>query len=151
MNESNDFTGGDAHGTPKLTQELVDRAIALKRDGLSNGDIICALGIHESTFYRWIGDPKNKLQRELSEGLKQEEAAFKQTLLTTIRAAALARNQYWTAAAWLLERKYPDEYGKADRRRDEEGAEAAPKIVLGVTVQPVQGQLDFGENGGADG
>lgn len=61
MNESNNFTGGDAHGTPKLTQELVDRAIALKRDGLSNGDIICAPGIHESMFYRWIGDPKNKL------------------------------------------------------------------------------------------
>ena len=60
---------------PKLTQELVNRAIALKRDGLSNGDIICVLGIHESTFYRWIGDPKNKLQRELSEGLKKEEAA----------------------------------------------------------------------------
>ena len=138
-------------GRPKLTQELVDRAIALKRDGLSNGDNICAQGIHESTFYRWIGDPKNKLQRELSEGLKKEEAAFKQTLLTTIRAAALARNQYWTAAAWLLERKYPDEYGKADRRRDEEGAEAAPKIVLGVTVQPVQEQLDFGQAGGTDG
>lgn len=101
-------------GRPKLTQELVDRAIALKRDGPSNGDIICALGIHESTFYRWIGDPKNKLQSELSEGLKKEEVAFKQTLLTTIRAAALARDQYWTAAAWLLERKYPDEYGKAD-------------------------------------
>lgn len=30
-------------------------------------------------------------------------------MLTTIRAAALARNRYWTAAAWLLERKYPDE------------------------------------------
>ena len=138
-------------GRPKLTQELVDRAIALKRDGLSNGDIICALDIHESTFYRWIGDPKNKLQRELSEGLKKEEAAFKQTLLTTIRSAALARNQYWTAAAWLLERKYPDEYGKADRRRDEEGSsEAAPKIVLGVTVQPVQEQLDHDRAGGTD-
>ena len=136
-------------GRPKLTQELVDKAIALKADGLSNGDIICALGIHESTFYRWIGDPKNKLQRELSEGLKKEEAAFKQTLLTTIRAAALARNQYWTAAAWLLERKYPDEYGKADRRRDEEDGESAPRIVLGVTVQPVQEQLDLG--GGSDG
>lgn len=151
MNESNDFTGGDAHGTPKLTQELMDRTIALKRGGLSNGDIICALGIHESTFYRWIGDPKNKLQRELSEGLKQEETAFKQTLLTTIRAAALARNQYWTAAARLLERKYLDEYGKADRRRDEEGGGDAPKIVLGVTMQAVQEQLDFGESGGTDG
>ena len=89
---------------------------------------------HESTFYRWIGDPKNKLQRELSEGLKKEESAFKRTLLTTIRSAALARNQYWTAAAWLLERKYPDEFGKADRQRDDAKADAAPKIVLGVVA-----------------
>lgn len=58
---------------PKLTQEMVDEAIRPKADGLSNGDIICALDIHESTFYRWIGDPKNKLQRALSEGLKRGE------------------------------------------------------------------------------
>lgn len=127
----------------KLTQEMVDQAIRLKADGLSNGDIICALGIHESTFYRWIGEPKNRLQRELSEGLKKEEAEFKHTLLTTIRAAALARNQYWTAAAWLLERKYPDEYGKADRRRDEDEGGDAPRIVLGVVAKPVQERIDF--------
>jgi transposase len=127
----------------KLTQEMVDQAIRLKADGLSNGDIICALGIHESTFYRWVGEPKNRLQRELSEGLKKEEAEFKHTLLTTIRAAALARNQYWTAAAWLLERKYPDEYGKADRRRDEDEGGDAPRIVLGVVAQPVQERLDL--------
>ena len=126
---------------PKLTEEMVEQAIALKGDGLSNGDIICALGIHESTFYRWIGNPKTKLQRALCEGLKKEEAEFKQTLLTTIRAAALARNQYWTAAAWLLERKYPDEYGKADRQRDGGSDEAAPKIVLGVVAKPVQPTL----------
>lgn len=56
---------------PKLTQKMVDEAIRLKADGLSNGDIVCALGIHESTFYRWIGDPKNRLQRALSEGQKR--------------------------------------------------------------------------------
>lgn len=77
------------------------------------------------------------MQRELSEGLNKEEAAFKQTLLTTIRAAALARNQYWTAAAWLLERKYPDEYGKVERQRDDRGRDEVPKIVLGVVSQPV--------------
>lgn len=82
-------------------------------------------------------------------GIKKEEAEFKQAPLTTIRAAALARNQYWTAAAWLLERKYPDEYGKADRQRNGAGDEAAPKIVLGVVAQPVQTQMDFG--GGAEG
>ena len=77
----------------KLTEEMVGQAIRLKADGLSNGDIICALGIHESTFYRLIGNPRGRLQRALCEGLKKEEASFKQTLLTTIRAAALARNQ----------------------------------------------------------
>ena len=130
---------------PKLTEEMVEQAIKLKGDGLSNGDIICALGIHESTFYRWIGNPKNKLQRALSEGLKKEEAEFKQTLLTTIRAAALARNQYWTAAAWLLERKYPDEYGKAERQRDGAADETAPRIVLGVVAKPVQPALFEGD------
>ena len=125
----------------KLTEEMVGQAIRLKADGLSNGDIICALGIHESTFYRWIGNPRGKLQRALCEGLKKEEASFKQTLLTTIRAAALARNQYWTAAAWLLERKYPDEYGKADRQRDDRGEGDAPRIVLGVVAAPVQEKL----------
>ncbi|MCI1289071.1 MAG: hypothetical protein LKG35_04510 [Olsenella sp.] len=127
----------------KLTEEMVEEAIRLKADGLSNGDIVCALGVHESTFYRWIGEPRNRLQRELSEGLKKEEADFKRTLLTTIRSAALARNQYWTAAAWLLERKYPDEYGKAERRRDEGDAGDAPRIVLGVVAQPMQGRLDL--------
>ena len=47
---------------PKLTQEMVGEAIRLKADGLSNGDIICALGIHESTFYRWICCSRNELQ-----------------------------------------------------------------------------------------
>lgn len=127
----------------KLTQEMVDEAIRLKGDGLSDADIICALGIHQSTFYRWVGEPKNRLQRALSEGLKKEEAQFKHTLLTTIRAAALARNQYWTAAAWLLERKYPDEYGKADRRREDDAGGDAPRIVLGVVAKPVQQTIDF--------
>ena len=58
---------------PKLTQEMVGEAIRLKADDLSNGDIICALSIHESMFYRWIGDPMNKLQRALSEGIKKRK------------------------------------------------------------------------------
>lgn len=39
----------------RLAEEMVEQAIRLKADGLSNGNIICAPGIHESTFYRWIG------------------------------------------------------------------------------------------------
>lgn len=84
-------------------------------------------------------------------GVKKEEAPFKRTLLTTIRPATLARNQYWTAAAWLLERKDPDEFGKAERKTDEGREDSASRTVLGVVAQPVQERLPgFDAAGGAD-
>ena len=55
------------------------------------------------------------------------------------------------AAAWLLERKYPDEFGKAERKGDEGREDAAPRIVLGVVAQPVQEKLPGFDEGGANG
>lgn len=83
-------------GCPKLTWEMVDEAIRLKADGLVNGDIICVQGIHELAFYRWIGDPKNKLHRTLSEGQKKW-SAFKQTLLVIIHSQ---RSHVTNAGQW---------------------------------------------------
>ena len=53
--------------------------------------------------------------------------------------------------AWLLERKYPDEFGKAERKSDEGREDAAPRIVLGVVAQPVQEKLPGFDEGGANG
>lgn len=119
----------------KLTYELIEQMARLKADGLSNKDVCRAVGISEQTFYRWTQNPRNKLQRELCERLKKEESRFKQTLLTTIRSAALEKTQHWTAAAWLLERSFPDEYGRVDRRREEKPAEDVPQITLGVELK----------------
>jgi hypothetical protein len=55
----------------KLTEQMVEQALRLKADSPSNSDIISALGIHPSTFYRWIGKPRNRLQCELRDGLKK--------------------------------------------------------------------------------
>ena len=129
----------------KLTEEVVDRAVSLKSEGLSDADIIAALGIHTSTFYRWQAEDDTDLKHALKEGLKKAEADYKATLLNTIRSAALAKNSNWTAAAWLLERKYPDEFGRVDRRREEPRQEAVPQIVLGVAVAPAG--LAAGEGG----
>lgn len=52
----------------KLAEEMVRQTIKLKSHRLSNGDIIRALALVKSTFYRWISDPKNKLRYSLSEG-----------------------------------------------------------------------------------
>ena len=58
-----------------------------------------------------------------------------------METATRQKNPQWTAAAWLLERKYPDEYAQTTRKNEDAG-EDAPQIVLGVTVQAVKGGSD---------
>ena len=125
----------------KLTYDLIATMAELKGDGLSNKDICSAVGITETTLYRWLGDPKTKLHRALYEELKKAESAYKRTLLNTIRDAALSKTSNWTAAAWLLERKYPEEFSQ--NRKGEEGHEAAPQIVLGVHVGVAHGDEEM--------
>ena len=124
---------------PKITEDLIKIICELKGKGMSNKDICMAVGIHEATLYRWLNKPSARLHRVLSEEFKKAEARYKQELLDTIRGAALAKRQSWTAAAWLLERKYPDEFGRPETRKTAVESEDAPKIVLGVEVRTATG------------
>lgn len=134
---------------PKLTYEMVDRAVALKKDGLSNDDIIKALGIHKSTFYRWLKDAEERAggcKRALNDSLKAE-VEYKKSLLVSIRNASM-KPQHWTAAAWLLERKYPMEFGKAGRLEEE--ADEPVQLTLGLELEVMgEGESDGG-GAGAD-
>lgn len=124
----------------KLTYELVEKAVELKRQGLNDCDIAAAIGTCKQTFSKWVNHPKTKEQRALGEQLKKAESEYKATLLNTIRDAALAKNSFWTAAAWLLERKYPDEYS-ANRKVAEDKTPDVPQIVLGVNIGVAQGDV----------
>ena len=130
----------------KLTYKLVEEIVELKRDGLCDADIIAAIGVNQSTFYRWLKDGENAktgVKRTLYTELKKAEAMYKKSLLTTIKSAAMSRAQYWTAAAWLLERKYPMEYGKMERKTDE-GGDAPVQLTLGLVIEPMAGDGDEG-------
>ena len=98
---------------PKLTKELVKKAIELKSDGMSDKDICIACGVSQSAFYRWQENGgKSDLQRELVEGLKKAESNYKGALLRSIKEQG---KKDWRALCWLLERKYPEEYSRVDR------------------------------------
>ena len=78
----------------------------------------------------------------LVEGIKKAEAQYKETLLQSIMATATReKNPQWTAAAWLLERKYPDEYAQTARKTETE-ADDTPHITLGVEVRVAGGDGD---------
>ena len=65
------------------------------------------------TFYSY-NPPRTENQRELSEQLKKAEADYDNALLGIIAKAAQERD--WKAAAWLMERRYPELYARPDVR-----------------------------------
>lgn len=124
---------------PKLTYEVVDKACEMKRHGATNIDVCRALGFSDTAWYRWIKDPDTRVKRALVDGLKKAEAEYKESLLARIEGAS-EKPQHWTAAAWLLERKYPEEYGRPETRKADDGsADDVPRIELGVEVRVVGG------------
>ena len=127
---------------PKLTYRMVEQAIEMKSHGMSNADICRGLGVSETAWYKWLKDPDSKVKVALVEGIKKAESQYKETLLQSIMATATReKNPQWTAAAWLLERKYPDEYAQTTRRAEVE-ADEVPKITLGVEVRVAGGDGD---------
>jgi len=130
---------------PKLTAKMVEQAVEMKSHGMTNADICRALGICEQTFYRWLREDDTRLKRSLSEGIKKAEAEYKETLLQAIMSTATReKNPQWTAAAWLLERKYPDEYAQTTRKTETD-VDETPHITLGVEVR-VAGSDGDGEH-----
>lgn len=63
-------------------------------------------GISEATFYRWLHE-----YPDFAQAVEDAEGAGAVRWLAVIEQAALSGN--WPAAAWKLERRYPEIYGRS--------------------------------------
>jgi hypothetical protein len=83
-------------------------------------------GIGVSTFYQWLerGERESGEYAEFREAVKAAEADAVVALLAKINLAA---TEHWQAAAWILERRYPHEFGRTVR-------EHAGKVETQITV-----------------
>ena len=91
----------------KKTPDVKARVIQATRLGATRARAADAAGIGETLLYEMIAtDAEFAKAIKLAEG----EAAVK--ALTAIQRASSGRNAQWQAAAWLLERRYPHEYGR---------------------------------------
>lgn len=110
----------------KISKELIDEFLTYKENGISDKDACDMCGIAHSTFYRWLdeaeteingNDPKRPvadlaLKKDLRAGLKKAKASFKAYHIQNITKAS---KKTWQASAWILERMYPEEFGRIDR------------------------------------
>lgn len=111
----------------KLTNELIGELHKLKSNGLSNKDACQRLMISEVIFYKWRNDAKehieqgrNTIEVKLFKSLKEAEAKFKAFHISNINNSCTTD---WKASAWMLERKYPNEYARTERQQVEHSGE----------------------------
>jgi hypothetical protein len=100
--------------TTKLNPETLDRLVEAVQLGATWEMAAAAAGVDVSTVHRWRADEGNC---ELRDRLKAAEAVGALTALRSIRDAAAGGT--WQAAAWLLERRYPADYGRRSESRVE--------------------------------
>lgn len=110
----------------KLNEETINDLTLCITQGMTNKDACTVAGIATSTFYGWINNPSNELEKELADRVERARVVRKMQLLQTIFDAA--ENGCWQAAAWYLERRYPEEFAKPDRYHDQGITEAVEAV-----------------------
>ncbi len=110
----------------KLTRQLIAELSKYISGGLTNKDACAIVGIHPSSLYKWLQEPREGLEVELFDSLENARAQRKAFMIQTITKAA--SNGTWQAAAWWLERVYPEEFAKPDRYHDQGMAEAVNAV-----------------------
>jgi hypothetical protein len=97
--------GGQNRGLTLLTPEVEAKILAGIRDAGMSLQTACAwAGISDDTLAR-----QRKKDPELAARVERAREMFKAKMVTLISAAA---PKNWNAAAWLLERKHPEEFGR---------------------------------------
>jgi len=106
---------------PKLSKEMVDQICLYIENGNTNKDAVLLSGITETAFYQWkekanrikdagrLNRSENEIYLYLLESIKKAESKFRAYHIGNINVAS---KKEWQASAWMLERRYPNEFGR---------------------------------------
>ena len=111
----------------KYTPETVEKLTQAIRLGATYKLACDYAGISEDTFARW-----REQHADFADIIQKAEGTAAVGWLAKIEAAASDGN--WPAAAWKLERRYPEMYGR--QRVEMTGAEGGP-IATEITIRQV--------------
>jgi hypothetical protein len=102
------MAGQTRGAAPKITPAVEARLLQLLQAGATKRDASQACGINEDTLYRHL-----KKSADFAERLTKAQAEAACANVLVVRKAAQAGT--WQAAAWWLERRRPEDWGRIDR------------------------------------
>jgi transposase len=102
---------------PMLTEKLIVELSSFIAHGCYVETAVALCGISKQTFYRWLKDSQKEdasdLLLKLSDAVKKAAAESEVRDLAVIDKAA--QEGVWQAAAWRLERKHPERWGRQSK------------------------------------
>lgn len=120
----------------KLTPAVQKKIVKALAAGATHDLAALYAGISRTSFYEWkakgeAGDPNFT---DFSDAIALAEGKGAVELLETIQTAVKDPKE-WRAATWILERRYPDDYGKV--RQEITGANGGPiETIIRVVRKP---------------
>jgi len=102
----------------KLTPELQEKICRYLRLGAYVETACKIVGVHKDTFYEWV-KRGNKGTAPYAAFVAAIDVAMGEAEMRDVAIIGEAAKTQWTAAAWRLERKFPDRYGRFDRMKVE--------------------------------
>ena len=111
-----------------LNASLIKKLANAVAGGLSFELAAASVGVHRRTFYDWRKKSraaKSGLFKALYDAIEQADAVFIQRSVAAIQAHGKLS---WQAVAWILERRHPELFGKADRLQAQQLKELANEL-----------------------
>ena len=125
----------------KLTPELQDKILLHLRVGAYVETAAACAGIHKDTFYEWMKKGARGLApyRAFADSVHKAVAESESRDLATILKAAQSQ---WQAAAWRLERRFPEKYGRNDRMKIDAKIEHDGASLLTKLARLIDGEAE---------
>lgn len=103
------------HNPRKYNEEVHEKIVDAIREGNNKTVAFKLAGLYEGTAFDWITMGERNPEKypeyvKLKEDIVQAEAEFEATRVALVKTAADTGT--WQAAAWFLERKNPEEWGR---------------------------------------
>lgn len=92
----------------KYTEQTVESIIKSLKEGAGRVNACRHAGVHYDTFLDWMNN-KPEFSEKILKAENEKNECIKQTCVQRILEASA---NDWRAGAWLIERKFPNEYGK---------------------------------------
>ena len=117
--------------------EIVTQITALLKAGITISSACEIVGISRQTYYNWA-----EKHPEFAEKVKK---AIAESELRAVKIILDAAKRDWKAAAWFLERRFPDRWGRRDKIEAEQKSHVTIKIIDARLWKKKSGKLEEAE------